>query len=117
MSEYTKDAQGNIVKKKWWHKDKPVELPPPLPPTATPPPQPQPQAPPVEQGVDVFEVLLANQAEIYALLESIAGDIAVIKDDSVDEATRRFKELQNEVVNQIAELETKKKTPKKQVKK
>lgn len=100
---YVKDSQGNIVEQKWWQKKK--ELPPaPLPPAPLPPaPEPEPS-----EERQLLEAVVLNQKAMYELLESIASDIELMKDESVEEATDRFKALQEEVVGQIAELEKKK---------
>lgn len=104
IMSYTKDAQGNIVKKQWWKKTAAEPLgQPPLPPI------PEDDLAGLEPTTEqLFQAVLTNQKAIYEELQLVKKDIELIKDDSVDEATKRFKELQNEVVEQIATLEKKK---------
>lgn len=108
---YTKDANGNIVKNSWWKKPEKTQPLPPLP-----PPIEEPKAP--ERSMeDYFELVVNNQTAIYQRLGKIEQDLAIIKDESVDEATEKFKALQQEIVEQIAELEEKKSAVKKGAKK
>lgn len=108
---YTKDSNGNIVRQKWWQKSKPVDLPPPLPPKEE---KPQDDLKGLEaDNNELLYAILGNQKALYDELQEVKKDISLIKDESVDEATMKFKALQEELVEQIAELEKKKGAKKK----
>lgn len=95
---YTKDAQGNIVRKPLFSGWRKKEMPPAIP---------EPEQETLKPS-EYFELILKNQQEIYGVLLEIKQNVDVIKDDSVEEASDKYKKLLSELQEKIKELDEKK---------